>query len=98
MTDLVKKITAMCGLIAIVFTAFFFLETRHAPMKSHLTLENRVNVQELRRLLREAESEMYYYRDLSRKYPNDQQIKDRLREVEERVRDLKKRIQQEEVR
>jgi len=95
-SDIAKKISAVLGLCATLFAGFFFLDARHASVKSVAKLEKRVSLQELRRLLREAEEEMYHYRKLHRKYPDDQEIKERLEEAEERVADLKERIKKRE--
>lgn len=92
MGDLAKKITSILALISVVFGGFFFLEARHAPISAFQELEQRVTLQELKRLLREAEEEMYHYKKLNRKYPEDADIAQKLQEAIERVNDLKERI------
>jgi len=96
MTDLIKKISAIFSLVAIVFGAFFFLDGRHASVQTVTALEERVTLQELRRLLMNAEEDMYHYRRLARKYPDDKDIAKKLKEAEERVEDLKERIKKRE--
>lgn len=96
MESLAKKISAIAGLIVLTFSSFFFLEARHAPMSAYVALEKRVTLQELRRLLREAEEEMYHYRKLHRKYPDDEEIKEKLKEAEGKVEELKERIRRRE--
>lgn len=96
MSEIAKKLTALTSLIAVVFGCFFFLDSRHASVKDVTELSERVTLQELRRLLREAEDDMYHYRRLARKYPNDEEIKRHLRIAEERVKELKARIKERE--
>lgn len=96
MIDVVKKISAVFSLCAVLFGAFFFMDSRHASQESVVLLEERISLQELRRLLREAEEEMYHYRKLARKYPQDVEIAQKLREAEERVLELKERIRKRE--
>jgi len=96
MIDLIKKISTVFSFIAVVFGTFFFLDTRYASTDKVVALEERVTMQELRRLLREAEEEMYHYRGLARKYPDDQEIARKLADAERRVDDLRERIKNEE--
>lgn len=96
MLETVKKIAAIFGLVSVIFGAFFFLEARHAPMDAYVALEKRVTLQELRRLLREAEEELYHYKSLARKYPDDEEIKRKVKEAQERVDELKERIRKRE--
>lgn len=92
MADLAKKISTLVGLIVLVFSGFFFLEARHAPMKAHAALEKRVTLQELQRQLRQAEDDAAYYRQQLRKYPADNRIRDRLTKAENRVQQLETAI------
>ncbi len=39
---MIKKITAICGLVGIIFTAFFVLESRHASSQTVSVLQNKV--------------------------------------------------------
>jgi hypothetical protein len=92
LSELAKKVTALTSLVAVIFGCFFFLDARHAPTTELKALAERVTLQELRRLLREAEDDMFHYRRLARKYPNDKDIEYQLTIAEERVADLKARI------
>lgn len=92
MSRLLKTIIALFSLISMTFGAFFFLDSRHAQNEDLVKLEARFTLNELYQLLRRAEDELYYYRDLNRKYPNDVQIRRRLRNAERRVQDLRDRI------
>lgn len=74
------------------FGAFFFVDTRHAQQVDVVELQQRLDINDLYRLLRKAEEEMYHYRKLRRGYPDDETIKEKLREAEEEVRALKERI------
>lgn len=55
-------------------------------------LEDRLTLNELKDLLKDALDEMYYWRKQARKYPDDIEIADKLEDAEENVKDLKERI------
>jgi len=55
-------------------------------------VENRLTLAELRQLTRAAQEEVFFYRDQMKKYPRDQDVKDKLKEAEETLADLKKQI------
>lgn len=57
-------------------------------------LEERLTLNELKDLLKEALSDLYYWRDMARKYPDDQDVKDKLAEAEATVKEIKERIRQ----
>jgi len=94
LTDMAKSITALAALVSLVFGAFFFIENRYTEKPVFYALEKRVSLNELRRQLRQAEEEAAYYRQLSRKYPDDQSIADKLEEAEKRVEELEQRIEE----
>jgi len=96
MNKLLKNIIALCTLGSIMFGTFFFLDARHASTESVVAIEKRLTIAELKRILREAEEDYFYYKKLNRKYPADEEIKRKLDEAAERVRDLKERIKKRE--
>jgi len=55
-------------------------------------IENRLTLAELKQLYRTAQEELFFYRDQLRKYPKDPDVKEKLKEAEETVADLKKQI------
>jgi hypothetical protein len=57
-------------------------------------VENRLTVAELRQLTRAAQEDVFFYRDQVRKYPNDQDVKDKLKEAEDTLADLKAQIKE----
>lgn len=97
-----KYLAAISTIVGIAYGAFQFqhnyvkttAETVVAPVTKKLSnLERRLTKNELNDLLKEALEELYYWRGMSRKYPDDQEVKDKLREAEENVEDIKERIQ-----
>lgn len=91
--DVVKSVTAVFALISVVFGAFFFIDNRYAEQIQLFALEKRVSLNELRRQLMQAEEEAAYYRQLNRKYPDDELILEKLNRAEKRVRELEKQIE-----
>ena len=96
-----KYIAALSTIIGIAYGAFQFqhnyvkttAENVVAPVaKQVATLERRLTKNELKDLLKEALEELYYWRGMSRKYPDDVEVKDKLKEAEENVKDIKERI------
>lgn len=48
-------------------------------------VEKKLTINEIKELLRAAEAEVYYYKDLLRKYPNDVSIQRKLEQAEAEV-------------
>lgn len=93
MSDLVKQIMALVGLVGVVFSVYFYIDGTYAE-KTHLAaVEQRVTLNELYGLLRSAQENLYFYRDQKRKYPEDEEVESRLKEAEEEVTHLKDRIE-----
>lgn len=57
-------------------------------------VENRLTLAELKQLHRTAQEEVFFYRDQARKYPEDEELKLKLKEAEETAIDLKKQIKE----
>ena len=68
------------------------MDERFAHAKDVQQLEKRVSIAELKTSLRTAIEEMYFLRDQNRKYPNDEEIKERLVEAKDHVKELKEQI------
>jgi len=94
MNDLIKNISSLMGLIAVVFGVFFFNENRYTSVTEHVKLEQRVSLNELESLLRDALENMYFYRKLLRDAPLDEELKQKVKEAEEEVANLKEQIKE----
>ncbi len=92
MNDTIKNILNVVAIITVVFSGFFFIESRYTLQQEFAELVSRVDLDELQDLLKEALEDLYYWRSMSRKYPDDLEIKKKLEEAEENVKDLKERI------
>ena len=57
-------------------------------------VETRLTLAELRALARAAQEDVFFYRDQSRKYPNDPDVKDKLKEAEDTMTDIKRQIRE----
>lgn len=98
LVNLAKSVMVLGALISMVFGAFFFIENRYTEKPTFYALEKRVSLNELKRQLRQAEEEAAYYRQLLRKYPDDETIKDKLERAEKRVDELERKIEEMEAR
>ena len=94
MSTLVKYILSLAALVSLVFSVFFFVENRYASRDDYVKLEKRISVNELQQLLKESLENMYFYRKLERENPDDLEIRRKLRQAEEEVDSLKKRIEE----
>ena len=95
-SDQAKKITIIITLITTMagtaWGAVSFVDSRYAHSEDLIQLQERVTKAELKDLLEKALDNMYHYRGLARKYPEDKEIAEKLKEAEEEVTYLKKRI------
>lgn len=85
-------VTALAGAAGTVYGVQSFFDDRYASKEEVQEVKKRLTLQELKNLLKEALEEMYFWRQQSRKYPEDEEIKKRLKESEEHVADIKKQI------
>jgi len=76
-------------LVSTVITGFFYIEERFAKADDLKKVEIRLEINELQTLYKTALENLYFYRDQSRKYPNDEKLGEKLVEAEEEVKDLK---------
>lgn len=95
-TMLSKSIMAMGTVIGLFFGGYTYVDGKYVNKTEFKRLESRVSLNELRRQLRVAQEEAAYYRQLHRKYPEDEEIKQSLDEAEERVKELKAEIKERE--
>lgn len=98
-----KSILTIASVIAVTFSGYFFLETRSKTIAENVVspwvvkitqLDDRLTLNELRDLLKEALDDLYYWRKMHRKYPEDEEIKRKLDESEERVKKIEERIEE----
>lgn len=87
-----SKILSVITLIGVVFSSFLFIDNRYALSTNLAQLEQRVKLNELRDLERKAMEDEFFYKEQSRKYPADKQVKDKLGDAEEQVESIRKRI------
>ena len=57
-------------------------------------VETRLSMAKLRQLARAAQEDVFFYRDQARKYPTDQDVKDKLKEAQDTLADLKAQIRE----
>ncbi len=95
--DLIKKITGLLALIGIIFSTFFFIDSRytHEPVftKAIAGLNKTISVIELKRQLRQAEDDTAYYRKKTREYPSDQDFIDKLKKSKDRLKRLEQLVE-----
>ena len=84
---------AMIGLLVLVISSlaggFLYLDERFALAADVVKLEQRVSLNELSALYKTALENLYFYRSQNRKYPDDEDLKTKLKESEGEVKDLK---------
>lgn len=76
-------------LFSTVITSFFYIEERFAKADDLKKIEIRLEINEIQTLYKTALENLYFYRDQSRKYPDDVKVKKKLDAAEEEVTDLK---------
>lgn len=93
--NIALTVTALVAASGAIFGTHSYLDGRYALAAEHEKLEKRVTLSELEDLLRSSLENLHFYRDQSRKYPTDEDIKAKLKEAEEEVKDLKEAIKKE---
>lgn len=87
-------ITACIAIFGSMFTGYLYIDGRYALAEEVRELEKRLTLSELRDSLRLAQDELFFLKSQNRKYPDDQDIKDQLKDVEAKVKDLKEQIKE----
>jgi len=85
-----KNILPYFAVVAAISGAFGYLYSTFTPLPAHEALAAQVQKNEDRQYKRELKSELYFLQDQSRKYPEDENIKRKIKEVEEEIKELKK--------
>lgn len=98
MANLLSNIRVLILIVGASFGVFFFVDGRYAASKDVQKLEQRVKLNELRNMERMAKEDSYFYREQSRKYPRDEQIKTKLNEAELEVKKIENRITEIEIK
>lgn len=86
--------TAAAAVAGTVFGGITWVDSRYAKAAQVDALEKRVSLNELKAQLRAAQEELIFWRQQARKYPDDIDVKDSLKEAEETVQELKKKIEE----
>ena len=86
--------TAVVAVLGTVFGGLTWVDSRYAKASEVKELEKRVSLNELKAQLRAAQEELNFWRQQARKYPDDLDVKDSLKEAEETVKELKKKIEE----
>jgi len=91
--DIIGTTSAGIGMITLILssivTGFFYIEDRFALAAEVEKLEHRVNINELQSLYKISLENLYFYRDQNRKYPDDLKLREKLKEAEDEVKNLK---------
>ena len=86
--------TTVIALFGSVFAGYIYMDERYALAEDVNKLEERLTLSELRESLRIVLDEYFFLKKQIRKYPDDLDIKDQLKDVEERVNDLRSQIKE----
>jgi septal ring factor EnvC (AmiA/AmiB activator) len=84
--------TTVIALFGSVFAGYLHIDTKYALAADVEKIEKRLSLSELRDSLRLSLDELYFLKSQIRKYPNDEEIKDQLKEIKVEVKDLKDQI------
>lgn len=85
--------TTAIALISSAVGAVVYVDARYAKSDQVEVLEKRVSLQELRAQLRTALEEYYFLKQQSRKYPDDLDLKEKVKQADQAVQDIKEQIQ-----
>lgn len=96
-------ITGSAAVFGIAFGTVTYVDSRYTLATEFnrlstdvIILEKRQSIDELKRALEKALSELYFYRRLLRENPNDDNLQKQVETLEEEVKYLKLRIREEE--
>lgn len=93
--NIALTVTALAAASGVLYGASTYFDKKYASVEQLVKLEKRVTLAEMEDLLKEALENLYFYRDQQRKYPTDEDIKTKLKESEDEVKDLKESIKKE---
>jgi len=94
--DAIKSIlvvaTTVIALFGSIFAGYLHIDTKYALAADVEKIEKRLTLSELRDSLRLSLDELYFLKSQIRKYPDDEEIKDQLKDAKDRVKDIKDEI------
>lgn len=85
-------ITTVFAIIGSIVTGYGFIDEKYARASDVAKIEKRLSLSELRDSLRLSLDELYFLKKQIRKYPEDEEIQEQLKEVRAEVNDLKEQI------
>lgn len=71
-----------------------WVDKRYAKTETVEKIEKKLDLNELNDQLRTAREELFFWRQQARKYPEDTEVEDALKEAEEQVESIKKKIEE----
>lgn len=87
-----NSIIFLLTIIGSVVGGLTYIEGKFALADDVKELEQRVSLSELKQIYNEALKNLYFYRDQLRKYPDDVDLKSKLKESEVDVKGIKDQI------
>lgn len=97
--SVVKTIIPVFTLIGLVFAGYFHLDSRFAKAedaqkldKKVQKIERKISLLELQDILHLLLKDYYFYKDLQKKYPDDEEIKLKVKELDDQISDVKAQI------
>lgn len=86
--------TTAVALFGSAFAGYTYIDDRYALAEEVKKIEKRLTLSELRESLRLVLDEYYFLKSQIRKYPDDEDIKDQLKDVKVRVDNLREQIKE----
>lgn len=87
-------VTTVIALFGSVFAGYIHLDTKYALAADVETIEKRLDLSELKDSLRLALDELHFLKSQIRKYPDDEEIAEELKDSKAEVKDLKAQIKE----
>ncbi len=82
-------LTAIFSLVATATTAYMIVDNRYAHATDMQQLQQRVLSNEINQTYRDARAEYWFLKKQVAKYPNDVELKQKLKDAEDEVKRLK---------
>lgn len=84
--------TTVVTVASTVVGGVIWIDSRYAHAEELQTLEERVELNELKDQLRNALDELHFWRQQARKYPDDEEVQDEVDTAKELVDEIKEKI------
>lgn len=88
-----QKIAAFLGIAGILFSAFFFMDDRYASAQDLDELKRDVDYRATMQRYESATDLYFQYKALSKKYPDDSELKEESKEIKSRRDELKEKLE-----